>query len=82
MDEGSDEIGSDSGMVAWAWASGNGDEARCRLSISVVKEGGRGNASDSAECENPGRRTRRGDEAMKGLRLHTTRNAHPLSRIT
>jgi len=37
LDEGSDEIGSDSGTVAWA--DGNGDEARCRFSMSVVKRG-------------------------------------------
>ena len=58
LDEGSDEIGSDSGRVAWA--TGNGDEGRCRLSISKVLRN-YNNASDaqsiSAECENSGRRT-------------------------
>lgn len=44
-EDGSDESGGDSGMVAWV--RGNGDEARCRLSISMMK-GGLENASDGA----------------------------------
>lgn len=74
LDEGSDEIGSDSGMVAWA--TGNGDEARCRLSISKVLKG-YNNASDaqstSAEWENSGGRTEE-RRAMKGV-VTLTRNA-------
>jgi hypothetical protein len=77
LDEGSDEIGSDSGTVDWA--SGNGDEARCRLSISMQREVRVILATAQSvriPCE-----TRRGDEQMKGVALRQTncaRNGSPL----